>query len=183
MLFSLGQHAALEAIKRRLRDHEKLFAFFDDLMVVCHPDRVRDVMNIISQELQAHAHISIHHGKTQVWNRGGVEPEGVEEFTRRARLVKPDAVVWKGDHTLLPQQQGIRVLGAPLGSAEYVQSQLEQKSVEQETLFHVLGVLVVASDVGRHVPTSGCGATRPSSEFRRAPRPQCVAVFASPSGH
>ena len=136
MLFSLGQHAALEAIKRRLRDDEKLFAFLDDLTVVCHPDRVRDVMNIIYQELQAHAHISIHHGKTQVWNRGGVEPEGVEKLTRRARLVKPDAVVWKGDHTFHPQQQGIRVLGAPLGSAEYVQSHLEQKSVEQETLFH-----------------------------------------------
>ena len=52
---------------------------------------------------------------------GGVEPEGVEELTRRARLVK------LGDHTLSPQQQGIRVLGAPIKSAEYVQSQLEQK--------------------------------------------------------
>ena len=44
--------------------HEKLFAFLDDLTVVCRPDRVRDVMNIISQELQAHGHISVHHGKT-----------------------------------------------------------------------------------------------------------------------
>ena len=57
---------------------------------------------------------------------GGVEPEGVEELTRRARLVK------LGDHTLSPQQQEIRVLGAPIKSAEYVQSQLEQKTVERE---------------------------------------------------
>ena len=84
----LPEQLRRDNMQRRLRDHEKLFAFL--------PDRVRDVMNIISQELQVHAHISIHHGKTQVWNQGGVEPEGVEELTRRARLVKPDAVVWKG---------------------------------------------------------------------------------------
>ena len=161
MLFSLGQHAALEAIKRRSRDHEKLFAFLHDLTVVCHPDKVRDVMNIISQELQAHAHISIHH-------------EGVEELTRRARLVKPDAVVWKGDHTLLRQQQGIRVLGAPLGSAEYVQSQLEQKSVEQETLFHRIPQ---AQDTQASWLLLMCGATR-SNFWLRMVRPDQVQNFA-----
>ena len=63
MLFSLGQQAALETIKQRL-----------DLTVVCRPDRVADVMNIVSQALQAHAHVSVHHGKTQVWNRGALNP-------------------------------------------------------------------------------------------------------------
>ena len=42
---SLGQQAALEAIKQCLRDDEKLFAFLDDLKVVCRRDRVADVMN------------------------------------------------------------------------------------------------------------------------------------------
>ena len=31
----------------------------------------------------------LHHGKTQVWNRGGVVPGGVNEITRLARVVKP----------------------------------------------------------------------------------------------
>ena len=35
--------------------------------------------------------------KTQVWNRGGVVPSGIEELTRMARRVKPEAVVWRGD--------------------------------------------------------------------------------------
>ena len=39
----------------------------------------------------------VHHGKTQVWNRSGVEPSGMEEKARAARVVKPDAVVWRGD--------------------------------------------------------------------------------------
>ena len=33
-----------------------------------------------------------------------------------AKLVKPDAVVWKGDSSLPRECQGIRVLGAPIGT-------------------------------------------------------------------
>ena len=40
MLFSLGQHRALEAIAEQLQENEKLFAFLDDIYVVCDPDRV-----------------------------------------------------------------------------------------------------------------------------------------------
>ena len=111
----------------------------------------------------------------------------MEELTRRARLVKPDAVVWKGDHTLSPQQQGIRVLGAPVGSAEYVQSQLEQKSVEQETLFFP------QDSQASWLLLLMCVATR-SSFWLRIVRPEQVqnfaerhdlhvAAFASHSGH
>ena len=38
MLFAVGQHRALEAVQSRLRDSEKLFAFLDDMYVVCTPD-------------------------------------------------------------------------------------------------------------------------------------------------
>ena len=56
MLFALGQHRALEAVQRRLRDNEKLFAFLDDVYLVCTPNRVADVLAILAQELQRHAH-------------------------------------------------------------------------------------------------------------------------------
>ena len=52
-----------------------------------------------------------------------------------AKLVKPDAVVWKGDSSLPRECQGIRVLGAPIGTPEYVADQLAHNSREQETLF------------------------------------------------
>ena len=39
-LFSLGQHRALEAVQTHLDPTERLFAFLDDIYVVCSPDRV-----------------------------------------------------------------------------------------------------------------------------------------------
>ena len=50
-------------------------------------------------------------------------------------LVKPDAIVWKGDPSLPRELQRIRVLGAPISSPECVTDQLQKKSDEQETLF------------------------------------------------
>ena len=97
-----GGHPTLEAIQRRLINGEKLLAYLDDITVICSPERVRAVLTIIGEELVRHAQVSIHHGKTQVWNRGGATPPGVEELTRLARLVKPEAVVWRGD-TELPE--------------------------------------------------------------------------------
>ena len=66
LLFSLGQHRALEAIAGRLQEGD-----FDDVYVVCSPARVSEVHAILAQELERHAHIRLHLGKTQVWNRGG----------------------------------------------------------------------------------------------------------------
>ena len=34
------------------------------------------------EELKRHAHIDVHQGKTQVWNRGGVAPRGIEELVQ-----------------------------------------------------------------------------------------------------
>ena len=57
--------------------------------MVCSPARV--------SEVHRHAHIRLHLGKTQIWNRGGTVSTGVAELTAAARQVKPDAVVWRGD--------------------------------------------------------------------------------------
>ena len=73
--------------------------------------------------------------ETQVWNRGGVVPVGIEQLTRLARRVKPDAVVWRGDTDLPLSQQGIRVLGVPIGQPEFVRHFLEKKNQEHQTLF------------------------------------------------
>ena len=43
LLFSLGQHAALEAISGRLRPGERLFAYLDDIWFVTKLGRVGDV--------------------------------------------------------------------------------------------------------------------------------------------
>ena len=58
-----------------------------------------------------------------------------EALTRAARVVKPDAAVWKGDPNLPPTQQGLKVLGVPLGQPAYVREFLENKSRERTVLF------------------------------------------------
>ena len=69
MLFSLGLHAALMALAARLREGERLLAFLDDLYIVTSPDRTVEVHNILREELWCHARISLHQGKTRIWNR------------------------------------------------------------------------------------------------------------------
>ena len=135
ILFALGQHGALEATQARLGRGEHVMAFLDDIYVTNQPGRVTEAHTVVEEELWTHASIHLHHGKTKVWNRGGVEPEGIEELTRMARRVRPDVVVWRGDQNLPPSEQGLKVLGVPLGHPEFVKEFLEGKSREQVTLF------------------------------------------------
>ena len=73
-LFALGLHVALVAVQAGLLPSERLFAFLDDIFVVCSPDRVADVHASLQAELWRHARIQVHQGKTQLWNRDGQIP-------------------------------------------------------------------------------------------------------------
>ena len=73
---------------------------------MCSPERVLDIHNMLQREL-----IQVHHGKTQLWNRGGVEPRRWELLAANAVRSDPDAVVWRGDPSLPADQQGVKVLG------------------------------------------------------------------------
>ena len=119
-LFCLGQHNALAAVQQELVGNERLFAFLDDIYVTCSPGRVVPIFNTLRRELWMHSRIQIHLGKTQVWNRGGVEPPGWQRLAADAQASDPDAVVWRGDHTLPLENQGLLVLGTPLGSPAFV---------------------------------------------------------------
>ena len=68
LLFSLGQ----------LRPGELLFAFLDDIYIVCSPARVGMVHTLLENALWGHACIQVHAGKTKVWNRAGVRPEACD---------------------------------------------------------------------------------------------------------
>ena len=99
-LFALGLHQALVAVQA---PSERLFAFLDDIYVVCSPDRVADVHASLQAELWRHARIQVHQGKTQLWYRDGVTPRGTEALTAAARIEDEDAIVWRGDPALPPQ--------------------------------------------------------------------------------
>ena len=84
LLFCIGQHPALAAVAKELREGEKLFAYQDDLYIICQPDRVGEVHALLQKHLWNCTGISLHSGKTKVWNRSGVEPAGVSELQRHA---------------------------------------------------------------------------------------------------
>ena len=95
LLFSLGQHGALQAVQRQLAEGERLFAFLDDVYVTPpSPDRVGHIYRIQNAELHRHARIRINGGKAQVWNSRGIRPDFCDVLERLAQQVDPGARVW-----------------------------------------------------------------------------------------
>ena len=79
-LFALGRHPALQEVQGHLRDGEALFAFLDDVNAICQPERARPIFDMLVASLGRDCGIGINLGKTQVWNRGGVEPQGLQDM-------------------------------------------------------------------------------------------------------
>ena len=121
-LYALGQHRALVAVQATLFPSEKLFAFLDDIWVVANPHRIAAIYAELERALWAHVVIRINLGKTQLFNRGGFLPPGCQH------------ILQAGDHMLPDHQQGIVVLGTPLGHEEFVKSQLRCKLQEHSLL-------------------------------------------------
>ena len=72
----------------------------------------------MAARLREHAGIEVNLGKTKVWNLAGEEPGDMRDI---AREHDPAARVWVGDQALPPEEQGLLVLGTPLGAEEFVQ--------------------------------------------------------------
>ena len=79
------------------------------------------------------AGIQINQGKTVAWSRaGGPAPPGIEA------LGDPDGEpVWRGD--LPPAQNGIVILGTPLGSADFCLAhwKVQERMAEEKTFLEV----------------------------------------------
>ena len=96
LLFSLGQHPALEEVQAQLLPGEFLFAILDDIYVISTPERVGAVYTLLQNALWRVAGIRIHQGKTKIWNRAGEKPAVCDVLERMARIADPTACVWRG---------------------------------------------------------------------------------------
>ena len=103
-----------------------LLAFLDDVHTVSPPGRVSTVHSVLDEALWSEAGIRIHQGKTQIWNQPGEKPEGCEELERVAVAADPTAVVWRGSDELPSHKRGMKVLGTPLGHADFIRDHLEK---------------------------------------------------------
>ena len=102
---------------------------------MCRPERVRRVYEIVEHHLYTHAGIRLNMGKTKVYNKGGLTPPGVEHL----QPPEPDAErVWVGDRTLPLEQQGLTVLGSPVGTLEYAEAQGQKKLAEEVQLLDLV---------------------------------------------
>ena len=101
LLFSLAIHNALAEVKREQLPGELLFAFLDDIYVVCSQARVRTVFNLLSVKLSDRAGIRLHAGKTRVWNKAGICPPNMGDRSRGVEL--------RGSRSWAPQSVQMRM--------------------------------------------------------------------------
>ena len=120
LLFSIGFQGALEEVAAALERGEQLCAFLDGVCLLCRPDKVTTLFKL-RDVLERVAGIQLHQGKTKVWNKSGTPPEDVRTLGRH---------VW--------QQEGIQVLGTPIGSVRLVAEMMEAKIVEERRLWDTI---------------------------------------------
>ena len=175
--FSVGQHDALSAIQRGMREQERLFAYLDDIWLVSKPERVGDLLSIAERELWGRARIRIHSGKTHIWNRSGRKPADCDELQRRAEMLDEEARVWTGSE-ITSTQQGIKVLGCPLGHEDLVRAQLEATTAKHSAL---LQAIPNVPDVqSARLLLLYCASARANYQVRVL-RPDAVEQFARPT--
>ena len=120
-LFALAQHDSLVAARQRIDEEDHLFAFLDDLYVVTTRERARAAFDAVTEEVSKGAGVRTHLGKLRLWSKaGGACPPGFEAF---------EGDVWTGNAAT--EKQGIKVLGTPLGHADFVAAHAQRRMAEE----------------------------------------------------
>ena len=109
-LFSFGMAEAFREAQHLLQPTELVIAYLDDVYIVSSPQRARAAYDLVTTTIADRCGIRPNLGKTVCWNKGGVLPPNVVSLGER---------VWRGGGAV--EHRGIRVLGAPMGSAAFVQ--------------------------------------------------------------
>ena len=111
-LYSLAQHDALAAADAELLPSEVVLSFLDDLYIVTSRDRAGAAFREVATSVESRAGVQTNLGKLRAWSSGGgPAPPSLASLG-------PD--VWTSDKT--PAENGIKVLGTPIGQPAYVDS-------------------------------------------------------------
>ena len=169
-LFSPGLDFALRAFQTELVAGERVAAFLDDIYVTAQPNRIRALFDRLAHHLHSRTGIQLHQGKTQVWNASGILPPGITSLTQ-------SAAVWVGDHELPRRQQGLRVLGLPIGTDEYIQEELAKLHAKQQPLLEAIPTAIPDLQTS-WLLLLYCAAPRPRYALRGL-RPDLTREFAT----
>ena len=121
LLFSIGIQGASEEVAATLEHGKQICAFLDDVYALCRPERVKAIFDTLAECLFRVAGIRPHQGKTRVWNRGGIPPPDVQQLG-------PEA--W--------QAEGIKVLGTPIGGAQFTRELLQTRIDDEQRLWDAI---------------------------------------------
>ena len=130
-LYAVGQHRALLQVHSELQAGENLFAYLDDIYLTCPPERAGALFASITAALRDAANVQVHLGKTRAWNEAGEEPSSLLAILPAASR----SVAWTGSWALPTHEQGVTVLGTPLGHRDFVAAALGRKQDDQALLF------------------------------------------------
>ena len=127
-LFALALHDALQQAKQELHADDWLGAFLDDVYLVTTKERARDAFDTVASSIKEHADVDVNFGKCAAWSAsGGEAPPRLEELGEK---------VWRC--SLPAKENGLVVLGAPLGSDEFVQDFLAKRRDEEHNFLSKL---------------------------------------------
>ena len=124
VLYALGQADALEHAAEQLHEDDTIFAFLDDVYVVTSRTRAAVAFRTIADCIERYAGVRSNLGKLEAWSpSGGAAPPGLE-------AISPSA--WKGDRPGI--ENGIKVLGVPIGQPAFVEAIVEERMTEERRL-------------------------------------------------
>ena len=168
-LFALGQHQALLETRARLHSSSALYAFLDDIYVTGLPEHTVGQFAIVREALARHANIQVHLGKTLAWNSAGEEPAGLIEVLPPQ---DPENPCWTGNWAFPAAEQGVVVLGSPVGSRDFIAAKLAQRLQEQDRLLTRIPGCQNCSPRGSSCSTAQHPAARTYYEPCRRQTPQ-----------
>ena len=120
-LFSLALHPALQHIKASLPQGSHVLAYLDDIYIVCDRDDVAESLRMAQHVLSDVCHIDINSGKLAAWSKDASQaPVGLQEFGDN---------IWRSDAPA--DLCGIKVLGTPLGTQEYISTMCQKLADEK----------------------------------------------------
>ena len=130
-LFALAQHDALAAADRDLQSGERLLSFLDDLYLVTTRARAHTAFREVADHVERVAGVRTHLGKLRAWCRGG-GPAPVD-------LAAASPSAWTADKPAA--ENGLVVLGTPLGTREFVEAHANERMEKEMVLLERLSDL------------------------------------------
>ena len=120
-LLSIDGVGACDQCVPKRNDGETVGGFLDDMYIVSSLERTRHLYNLVSEKLWSVAGTQLHTRKTRCWNQNG---------RCLPNMFDLGPEVWS--------PQGVKVLGTPIGSFEFIKEVSDRRLAEEQRLWDAI---------------------------------------------